>query len=195
MKNIKRYFYETVFSATTYIGFFYLNHLVNYQFEINQSISWLFLPAGLRVFLTLIFIYSGALGLCIASLFINFLSFPDFDIVTKIGIAAICGTAPLMSRLFVVHQFKVEPNLQNLSIWQLITIVVIFALFSSGLHQLWFITRGSDSGSWNLFITMFFGDIVGSIAFLALIKFIIKYYRKALIKSSNDSILKNTIEI
>ena len=88
-----------------------------------------------------------------------------------------------------------EANLQNLSIGQLITIILVFALFSSGLHQLWFITRGSDSGSWNLFITMFFGDIIGSIIFLALIKFIIKCYRKFFKKFITNSILKSTFKI
>jgi uncharacterized membrane protein len=195
MHRISAYFLEITISTFFYIGFFYFNAFIDQQFEVTKSVSWLFLPAGLRVFLSLVFIYSGALGLFLGSLLINFVSFPDFDIVTKIGIATICGTAPLMSRLFVIHHFEVEPNLQNLSIRQLITIIVIFALFSSGLHQLWFITRGSDSGSWNLFITMFFGDIIGSIVFLVLIKFIIGYLRKILKKFSTDSALKNTIEI
>jgi hypothetical protein len=195
MHRISAYFLEITISTVCYLGFFYFNAFIDQQFEVTKSVSWLFLPAGLRVFLSLIFIYSGALGLFLGSLIINFVSFSDFDIVTKIGIAIICGTSPLMSRLFVIHHLKVEANLQNLSIGQLITIILVFALFSSGLHQLWFITRGSDSGSWNLFITMFFGDIIGSIIFLALIKFIIKCYRKFFKKFMTNSILKSTFKI
>jgi hypothetical protein len=42
---------------------------------------------------------------------------------------------------------------------------------SLGLHQLWFVARGLDSGSWNHFIAMFCGDVAGSILFIALIKY------------------------
>jgi len=50
-------------------------------------------------------------------------------------------------------------------------IIVAYSFLSSGLHQLWFVIMGLDSGSWNHFIAMFCGDIAGSILFVAVIKY------------------------
>jgi hypothetical protein len=54
---------------------------------------------------------------------------------------------------------------------QLLVIIIAYSLLSSGLHQLWFAARGLDSGSWNHFVAMFCGDIVGSTLFVAAIKY------------------------
>jgi len=178
MSRLKTYTFEIVISIIGYVGFFYFNSFIDQQFEVNRSVSWLFLPAGLRIFLSLIFIYSGAVGLCIASLIINYVSFSDLDNTTILGLAIIGGLTPLLSRLFVIHHFQVDRNLHNLTIQQLVVIILVFALFSSGLHQLWFMTRGLDSGSWNLFITMFCGDVIGSILFIAMIKYGLAYLRR-----------------
>ena len=55
--------------------------------------------------------------------------------------------------------------------WQLIWIILIFALFNSGLHQLWFVARSLDSGGWNYFIAMFVGDVAGSLICIISIKY------------------------
>jgi len=184
MNLLKTYTFEIAISIIGYVGFFYLTGFINHQFEVNKSVSWFFPPAGLRIFFTLIFIYSGAVGLCIASLIINFISFSDLDNCTMLGVVIISGLAPLLSRLFVIHHFQVDRDLHNLTTSQLVMIIFTFALFSSGLHQLWFMTRGLNSGSWTLFITMFFGDILGSIVFIAMIKYGIAYLRRRYVRQS-----------
>jgi hypothetical protein len=102
---------------------------------------------------------------------IGFISNAPYDLITATGIALICGFAPLLSRLFVIHHFQVHPNLNNLTTWQLIWIILIFALFNSGLHQLWFVARSLDSGGWYYFIAMFVGDIAGSLICIISIKY------------------------
>jgi len=180
MRNIKSYLVEIAVSMIAFTLFWYLNSYVNQLFEVNRSVSWLFLPAGLRIFLTLIFVYSGAIGLSLASLIIDYISFSEFDNITILGLVTISGLAPLLSRLFVIHHFEVHPNLNNLSIKKLLAIILVFSLFSSGLHQLWFIERNLGSGNWNSFIAMFFGDIFGSIVFIALVKYGVAGLRKKL---------------
>jgi ABC-type xylose transport system permease subunit len=44
------------------------------DFILNNHVSWLFLPAGIRIMLILVFTYTGAIGLSIASLVIGFIS-------------------------------------------------------------------------------------------------------------------------
>ena len=171
VKSIIQLLVEAGLSAILYIAFFYFNGYAMTYLEAAQGVTWIFLPAGLRIFLTLIFNYSAAFGLAIGSMVINWIGFYEADLVTTLGIAVICALAPLLGRHFVIHNIRINADLSNISIRNLLATIVIFSLLSSGLHQIWFITRGIESGSFNLFITMFVGDVLGSILFVGMIKY------------------------
>jgi len=171
MKPAIQFLIEIALSAVLYIAFFYFNGYITSHLENAQGVNWIFIPAGLRIFLTLIFNYSGAIGLSVASGFIFFMGVYEVDFVTAVGIAAISGLAPLLGRHFAVHNLQVRPDLSNITIKQLVSSIVAYSLLSSGLHQLWFDVRGMDSASWNHFIAMFTGDVIGSILFVAVIKY------------------------
>lgn len=171
LKASSQFLFEIVISAILYMTFFYFNQYITTPLEQAKGVSWIFLPAGLRIFITLILDYSGALGLSVASLLINYVGFFESDFTSTIGIAVICGIAPLLGRHFVIHNLKVQADLSNVSLKQLLATIIAYSLLSSGLHQIWFATRGLDSGGWNHFIAMFCGDVAGSILFVALIKY------------------------
>jgi hypothetical protein len=170
-KTSSQFLFEATLSAGLYMGFFYFNQFIAAPLEDTKGVNWIFLPAGLRIFLTLILDYSGAIGLTLASLLINYIGFYDYDVTSTVGIAIICGTAPLLGRHFVIHNLKVQADLTNISMKQLAAIIIAYSLLSSGLHQIWFAIRGLDSGSANHFIAMLCGDVAGSILFVAVIKY------------------------
>jgi hypothetical protein len=171
LKALSQFLFEVVISAALYMAFFYFNQAITAPLEEAKGVNWIFLPAGIRIFITLILDYSGALGLAIASILINYIGFYELDFISTLGIAVICGVAPLLGRHFVIHNLKAQPDLSNISMKQLLVIIIVYSLLSSGLHQIWFIARNMDSGGLNHFIAMFFGDITGSILFIALIKY------------------------
>ncbi|WP_251368137.1 hypothetical protein [Polynucleobacter sp. MG-6-Vaara-E2] len=171
LKALGQFLFEIFVSATLYIAFFYFNQFITTPLEEARGVNWIFLPAGIRIFITLILDYSGALGLAAASIFINYIGFFEADSISTMGIAVICGLAPLLGRHFVIHNLNVEPDLSNISLKQLLIVILAYSLLNSGLHQLWFVVRGLDSGSWNHFVAMFCGDVAGSILFVAVIKY------------------------
>jgi hypothetical protein len=171
LRAFSQFLLEVAISAALYMAFFYFNQSITAPLEEARGVNWIFLPAGLRIFLTLILDYSGAIGLAIASLLINYIGFYDYGFTSTLGIAVICGVAPLLGRHFVIHNLKVQSDLSNISLKQLLVIIVAYSFLSSGLHQLWFAAKGLDSGSWNHFVAMFCGDIAGSILFVAVIKY------------------------
>jgi hypothetical protein len=183
-KIIAQICFEVLLSALLYVAFFYINQFITLPLEMGKGVNWIFIPAGLRIFLTLIFNYSGALGLAIASLFINYFDYYEFDWTTKLGIAFICAIAPLLGRHFVIHNLRVNPDLSNISFRQLLIIIIAYSLLSSGLHQIWFGLQGLDSGSFNHWIAMFSGDIAGSILFVAIIKYGIDIFKGRLGRSN-----------
>ena len=165
-------------SALLYSALFFFNDWLTETIKYDLGVNWIYLPAGLRLFLILIFGLSGAIGIAAASFAIlYFWAFP-VDLVTCIGIGLISGFAPLLAKWVVVSNTQINNDLSNLSMQKILLCIVIYALMSSGFHQYWFVLRDLESGSINHFLVMFAGDVVGSILLIALIKYGIDLMRR-----------------
>ena len=159
-------------SMLSYGALFYLNDWLTSSMAFGLGVNWIYLPAGLRLFLTLVFALPGAIGIAIASFLICW--FGDFphDLITCLGVGLISGFAPYMARIFVVANVRLAADLGDLNFPKLILCILIYAALSSGLHQWWYQVRGlNDAGTLNHFIVMFIGDILGTILLIAVIKY------------------------
>jgi hypothetical protein len=166
-------------SALLYSALFFFNDWLTETVKYDLGVSWIYLPAGLRLFLILIFGLAGAIGIAIASFAISyFWAFPA-DLVTCIGIGLISGFAPLLAKWVVISNIPINNDLSNLSLQKIIFCVVVYALMSAGLHQYWFVLRGLESGNLDHFLVMFVGDIAGSILLIALIKYSIDLVKRS----------------
>lgn len=167
-------------SAIAYTLLFYFNSWLTNSLVFGLGVNWVYLPAGLRLFLTLIFALPGAIGIAIASFSISY--YGDFaqDLTVCIGIGLISGFAPYLARYFVFSNLRLESDLSNLNFPKLIACILIYSLLSAGLHQWWFMTMGlDDAGSINHFVVMFLGDVLGSLLLISLIKYCLDLLRKA----------------
>lgn len=159
-------------SALTYAALFYLNAWLTSHLAYSFGVSWIYLPAGLRLFLTLIFGLSGAIGIAIASFLTCYLGDFTPDLITCIGIGLISGFAPYLARIFAASNIKIASNLSDLSLPKLAICILIYAALSAGLHQWWFVVRDLDeSGAVNHFLVMFTGDVLGTVLLIGLIKY------------------------
>ena len=169
-----------IVSATAYALLFYLNNLLTNGLIFGLGVNWIYLPAGLRLFLTLIFGLSGALGISLASFLISFYGEFPHDLTLCIGVGLISGFAPYLARLFVFSNLRLDSDLSNLNLPKLIGCILIYAFLSSGLHQWWFFTRGlQDTGSIDHFLVMFIGDVLGSVLLISLIKYTLDLLSRA----------------
>jgi hypothetical protein len=169
----------TAISALLYSTLFFFNDWVTEAAKYDLGVSWIYLPAGLRLFLILIFGLAGAIGIAIASFTISYFGVFLPDLVTCIGIGLISGFAPLLAKWVVVSNIPINNDLSNLSLQKIIFCVVVYSLMSAGLHQYWFVLRGLESGSLDHFLVMFIGDIAGSILLIALIKYSIDLVKRS----------------
>ena len=78
----------------------------------------------------------------------------------------------------VVRNLKINADLSNLNIQMIAISVLVFALLSTALHQLWFVLIGIPSGSLSNAIAMLVGDVLGALLFISLCKFGIDLYKK-----------------
>jgi hypothetical protein len=158
-------------SALLYSALFFLNDWVTEAVKYDLGVSWIYLPAGLRLLLILIFSLAGAIGITAASFAISYFGVFPPDLVTCLGIGLISGFAPLLAKWLIVSNISINTDLSNLSIQKIILCIIVYALMSSGLHQYWFELRDLESGSLNHFLVMFVGDIAGSVLLIAVIKY------------------------
>jgi hypothetical protein len=171
-------------SALLYSALFFFNDWLTETLKYDLGVSWIYLPAGLRLFLILIFGLAGAIGIAFASFTISYFGVFSPDLVTCIGIGLISGFAPLFAKWVVVSNTYVSNDLSNLSMQKILLCIVIYALMSSGFHQYWFMLRDLESASISHFLVMFAGDVAGSILLIALIKYGIDLMRRGVPRGS-----------
>ena len=168
------------FSAMAYTFLFYLNAWLTNTLVFGLGVNWIYLPAGLRLFLTLIFGLPGAVGIAVASFLISYLGDFPHDLTLCVGVGLISGFAPYLARFFVFSNFRLESDLSNLNFQRLLACILIYALLSAGLHQWWFATMAlENTGSVNHFVVMFIGDVLGSLLLISLIKYCLDSMRKS----------------
>jgi hypothetical protein len=166
-------------SALLYSALYFFNDWITETVKYDLGVSWIYLPAGLRLLLILIFGLAGAIGIASASIAITYFGVFPPDLMTCIGIGLISGFAPLLAKWLIVSGTPINNDLSNLSIQKLILCIIVYALMSSGLHQYWFELRDLESGSLDHFLVMFVGDIAGSILLIAIIKYSIDLLKRS----------------
>ena len=171
-KHLSEWFSGFFISAFAYATLFYLNGWLTQYLVYDLGVSWIYLPAGLRLFLTLIFGFPGALGIGCATFLLAYYGDFSQNAITCIGVGLISGFAPYIARFFILTNIRIAPDLSDLNLPKLVICIVIYALLSAGLHQYWFATRGLDhAGTVNDFLVMFVGDVFGTVLLVAAIKY------------------------
>jgi hypothetical protein len=177
--RLRLFLVGALFSALAYSALFFFNDWLTETVKYDLGVSWIYLPAGLRLFLILIFGLAGAIGIAAASFAISYFGVFPPDLLTCIGIGLISGFAPLFAKWVVISNTYISNDLSNLSMQKILLCIVVYALMSSGFHQYWFVLRDLESGSINHFLVMFAGDVAGSILLIALIKYSIDLMRRS----------------
>jgi hypothetical protein len=182
--RLRLFLLGVLISALLYSALFFFNDWLTETLKYDLGVSWIYLPAGLRLLLILIFGLAGAIGIAAASFAISYFGVFPPDLLTCIGIGLISGFAPLFAKWAVVSNTYISNDLSNLSMQKILLCIVVYALMSSGFHQYWFELRDLESGSLNHFLVMFIGDVAGSILLIALIKYGIDLMRRGVPRGS-----------
>jgi len=163
-------------SALLYFGVFYLNVLFFGSLEFSAGVNWVFLPAGIRLLCTLLFVEAGVIGIFIASLAINSSGMGSLDGVTGFGAACISAGAPYLT--YRLAQARgMTPSLQQLTAARLSVLIVMYAFTSTLLHQIWFGLNGVSPHFIAGFSAMFMGDLVGTLIVIYVMKMVLAIAR------------------
>lgn len=129
----------------------------------SAGVNWVFLPAGLRLLLVLIFGIYGAVGVSVASIYIGWEDFFPNDHFTALVSGLISGFSPYVARVFILNKTRLSDSLNNLGPKSLLICICIFAFISPLFHQIWFYTKGYTDNFGASLGVMIIGDLIGSL--------------------------------
>ena len=164
-------------AAILYAVSFLINSYVMGSFSFSLGVSWVFLPAGLRLLLTLLFDKNGAIGIAIASIAIS-LGFYFEDPVLGIGAGIISGLAPYIAKLIVFRSSPLGSDLSQLDAKQLLNCIFVFSIVSPLMHQAWFSLHHKDGLFFEHLGVMIIGDLIGTFIVIYFAKAVIFLYKK-----------------
>lgn len=163
------------------VAYFYAFQLNQYWFndwlEFSHGANWIFIPSGLRLLFVLVLGATGASGIALSSIAINYTLGDQeahlFNIVTGL----ISGGAPYLARHLCVKFFGLDTQLANLGNRGFFKISVLFALVNSLLHQVWYFHIGHTSNFFASALAMAVGDWLGTVLVLASASLAIRFLK------------------
>jgi hypothetical protein len=164
-------------AAILYAVSFLINSYVMGSFSFSLGVSWVFLPAGLRLLLTLLFDKNGAIGIAVASIAIS-LGFYFEDPILGIGAGIISGLAPYIAKLIVFRDSDLKQDLSELDAKQLLNCIFVFSIVSPLMHQAWYSLHNKDGFFFEHLGVMIIGDLIGTFIVIYFAKAVIFLYKK-----------------
>lgn len=158
---------------------FILNDIFFSPFAVDNYVSMVFFPSGVRIVAVLVFDFLGAAGITLGSFLISLAYLGQSDLVIAICTAFIAGGSALLCRFVSFKLFDIDNDLQNISLIKIFKICITFSVLSSLFHQIFFVTYGMGMRNelWVNFLKMFIGDFSGAIIFLVFIKYFFSFVR------------------
>ena len=173
--------------AVMFLLFFIFNDIVFHSLALDQKVSWIFLPAGLRLMFALVYRWQSFWGLWAGSFVAGIYASPGEPFVFLALTAFISAMNPLIALTLMEKLTQsFTTTLGDLKLSSILSLAIIQATLCTTLHHLCFVifkkTPQDDLFS-HLFV-MFFGDMIGIVMLMILLTFMFKVlihrHRKAL---------------
>lgn len=150
--------------AITFVLFFMLNQWAFQHFIVTDSVSWVFLPAGLRLFFVVVYRWTALPGIFLGSLVAATINTPHESYIFNTYLALASTLNPLIVLLIVERTSRyLTLGLENINLRVIMSLAIAQALFCTTLHHLIFVAFDKSMPEYLLhdLISMFVGDLVG----------------------------------
>jgi hypothetical protein len=156
----------TVFS---FLSLNWLNEFLFSRLDLTEGVSWVFMPAGVRLLSTLFFGVAGLEGMFLVGVYLNFHHFM-FHSDYRSWSGAIAGSlGPYLASLFAIHWFNLRSRFEELTARRLLFTGILCGFMSPVLHHTftWVLTGAVD---WTALTAMVIGDTSGILIVLFVTK-------------------------
>lgn len=149
-----------------WVGFYTVNGWMFDQLAFSAHVSWIFLPAALRMIAVLLVGWLGTVAIFVGSLITCVYVAGLTDNSQILIVSGLSALAPTLALLVCAHFFGVRANLAGLSAKKLLLLSVLAASFTTALHNVHFATAGYVDALGDSVAAMFVGDLVGTLIVL-----------------------------
>jgi hypothetical protein len=153
-----------------------LNEWLFPALQFSANVSWIFLPAALRVLAVLMFSWRGALGLFLGS-WLTYMPHMGGNVVNSLALCTVSALAPLVAVWFTGWCLKVRADLQGLNFRQLAILCCAGAFVSAFAHTLLFMYQSGNLELFRGFFPMFAGDLLGTLLVVYAAHFAMRLWR------------------
>jgi len=172
----------TTLVAITAVLYWLGFELQSWMFQFTEyvpGVHWFYFPAGLRVLFVLVAGIYGAVGICVATFWIDLL-YARHSNVEMLLLTAVASGFGAWSALWLLRwRGVIAEGLQGLTGAALMQFALIYALLNALIHQIsWWAFQREGSLLMVDIWPMLVGDLLGSMAFL--------YFCKLIFRGLND---------
>lgn len=160
--------------AAVWIGLFKLNNLVFSSTGVSQYISWIFLPAAIRMLSVVLLDWLGAAGLFLGAVITSEPTI-DHNLTEAFMLAGLSALGPILALNLCAQWLKIPVNLAGLGLKQLFLLSLVGALCNVIPHNVYFYFAGRMENTFDGLVPMFIGDLSGTAIVLYLAALTLKF--------------------
>lgn len=160
-RALARYLYQAVLVAIAWVVLFGLNDLLFADLALSSHISWIFLPAAIRILSVLVLGWPGVIGLFAGAIVTaDFHSLEQFRLELLPAIFSAVG--PWCAITLCTKWLGLPDDLSGLKPIQLVLFALVGSLFNVIPHNIYFYLTASRQDPFTGLVPMFVGDLGGS---------------------------------
>jgi hypothetical protein len=148
--------------ALLWVLLFRLNRWALSSFDVTVFISWIFLPAAIRMLAVMACDWAGAVGLFVGALFTSQTE-PATDLTDGIVLAFLSATGPLLAFWVCTRLLSLPSTLTGLTAKQLLVFATVGALLNALPHNIYFYLSDRMTSPVEGLVPMFLGDLLGTL--------------------------------
>lgn len=162
--------------ALAWVVLYKLNNVVLSSLSVTNFISWIFIPAGLRLLAILLLNRVAAIaGLFIGALITGFSL--HLELIDWIVISAISAASPYLA-IEVAHYFlPISGKVCEISMGQIFTMSLSLAVYNAVLHNVYFFLFHFTHRFWISTFEMFTGDFIGALFLVYIFSIALKHFK------------------
>ena len=178
---ITRRFVEWVFSfvlaagvAALWVGLYKFNAIFFQSIGVSQFISWIFLPAAIRMISVMLLDWIGAAGLFVGAV-ITSQPLLHQNLSEAIVLAGLSALGPVIAVTFCTRWLRMPINLSGLGLRQLTLFGLVGALCNVIPHNIYFYMTDRMQSPLTGIFPMFVGDLLGTVIVLWVCALVLRF--------------------
>jgi hypothetical protein len=163
--------------ALAYALLFELNGALFAAALVTDNVSWIFLPAAIRMLAVMLFEWAGVLGLLLGGLVVSLIHMNPGPIEAVIQ-SALSAVAPMVAYIACRRWLGLPRELGGLNAGHLFVFSVAGGISNTVLHQGYFFVVERPGSQLLDAIPMFVGDVVGTLVMLYMAGLVVRMVRR-----------------